>query len=97
MTGVAVAGAGNWCKNLVRNDTSLGGVELKYIYDRTEAVCASMSPLYPQATVADDYQQLLDDDSVDVIVVAVDAPRYFELAGAALKADKHTYVDKSLI
>lgn len=42
MTGVAVAGAGNWCKNLVRNDTSLGGVELKYIYDRTEAVCASM-------------------------------------------------------
>ena len=96
MTGVAVVGAGNWGKNLVRNFASLGDVELKYVCDRTEAVRKSMSALYPQAAVTDDYQRLLDDDSVDAIVVAVDAPRHFELADAALKAGKHTYVEKPL-
>ena len=84
MTGVAVVGAGNWGKNLVRVFASLGDVELKYVCDRTEAVREAMIRLYPQASVTDDYQQLLDDDSVDAIVVAVDAPRHFELAAAAL-------------
>ena len=77
-------------KNLVRNFASLGDVELKYICDRIEAVRESMGPLYPQAAVTDDYQQLLDDDGVDAIVVAVEAPLHFELAAASLKAGKHT-------
>jgi len=96
MTGVAVVGAGNWGRNLVRNFASLGDVELKYICDRTEAVRKSMIPLYPRARVTDDYRQLLRDDGVDAIVVAVDAPRHFELASEALKAGKHTYVEKPL-
>ena len=83
MTGLAVVGAGNWGKNLVRNFASLGDVELKYVCDRIETVRESMTMLYPQAAVTDDYQRLLDDDSVDAIVVAVDAPRHFEMASAA--------------
>ncbi len=96
MTGVAVVGAGNWGKNLVRVFASLGDVELKYVCDRTEAVREAMIPLYPRASVTDDYRRLLDDDSVDALVVAVAAPRHFELAAAALKAGKHTYVEKPL-
>jgi len=96
MTGVAVVGAGNWGKNLVRNFAALGDTDLKYVCDRTEAVCSSMGALYPQTTVTGDYQQVLDDDGVDAVVLAVEAPLHFEMARQALQAGKHTYVEKPL-
>jgi predicted dehydrogenase len=96
MTNVAVAGAGNWGKNLIRNFANLDGVELKYVCDLTESVRESMSGLYPQAEVTDDFQRVLNDQSVDAVVVAVDAPHHFDLARQALAAGKHTYVEKPL-
>lgn len=96
MTGVAVIGAGNWGKNLVRNFAALPEVELKYVCDSNEKVRKAMSGLYPQATVTDDVQQALSDPNVDAVVIAVDAPYHFELAKKALEAGKHTYVEKPL-
>jgi predicted dehydrogenase len=96
MVAVAVIGAGNWGKNLVRNFGSLQGTELKYICDLDEKVRRSMSALYPQATVTDDMDQALSDDSVDAVVVAVDAPLHYKIASAALSAGKHCFVEKPL-
>ncbi|MDP6547030.1 MAG: Gfo/Idh/MocA family oxidoreductase, partial [Phycisphaerae bacterium] len=96
MTSVAVVGAGNWGKNLIRNFANIDAVELKYICDLTEPARKFMSALYPQAKVTDDFQQVLSDDSVDAVVVAVDAPYHFDLARGALSAGKHTYVEKPL-
>ncbi|MBD3328371.1 hypothetical protein GF340_03640, partial [Candidatus Peregrinibacteria bacterium] len=83
-------------KNLVRNFGSLQGTELKYICDLDEKVRRSMSALYPQATVTDDMDQALSDDSVDAVVVAVDAPLHYKIASAALSAGKHCFVEKPL-
>jgi len=96
MTGVGVVGAGNWGKNLVRNFANLDGVELKYVCDLTESVRKTMSGLYPQAEVTDDFEKVLGDQSVGAVVVAVDAPYHFDLARKALNAGKHTYVEKPL-
>ena len=96
MVRIAVIGAGNWGKNLVRNFASLPGVELKYVCDVDPRVRKAMSGLYPAATVTEDAGQALADDGVDAVVVAVEAPLHYELAKAALGADKHTYVEKPL-
>ena len=96
MVGVALIGAGNWGKNLVRNFASLDGVELKYVCDLNEKVRQTMSSLYPQAEVTDDMNKALGDDAVDAVVVAVDAPLHFKIALASLQAGKHTYVEKPL-
>jgi len=96
MLGVAVIGAGNWGKNLVRNYASLEGVELKYICDLSEKSRRAMSRLYPQATVTDDVSEVIGSNAVDAVVVAVDAPHHYEVARQALQAGKHTYVEKPL-
>ncbi len=96
MVGVAVVGAGNWGRNLVRNFASLPGVEVKYVCDLAAKVRKAMSALYPRVVVTDDIGQALADDGVDAVVVAVDAPRHYEMARTALAAGKHTYVEKPL-
>lgn len=96
MIGVAVVGAGNWGKNLVRNFASLDGAELRYICDLDEKVRQGMSSLYPQARAIDEMATAFGDDKVDAVVVAVDAPLHFKIAAAALRAGKHTYVEKPL-
>ncbi len=96
MIGVAVIGAGNWGKNLVRNFASLPDVELKYICDLNENVRRTMASLYPQAGVTDDINKAFGDKEVDAVVVAVDAPLHFKIAAESLRAGKHTYVEKPL-
>ena len=96
MVAIAVVGAGNWGKNLVRNFASAPGAQLLYICDLSEKTRKSMAGLYPQAKVTDDYAAILKDPAVQAVVVAVDAPLHHKLARAALEAGKHTYVEKPL-
>ena len=96
MIGVAVVGAGNWGKNLVRNFASLPEVELKYICDVNEQARQVMARLYPQAKVAQEMAEALGDPTVTAAVVAVEAPLHYEIAKATLGAGKHTYVEKPL-
>ena len=96
MLGVAVIGAGNWGKNLVRNFASLKGVQLKYVCDLDQKARDAMSRLYPRATVTDDIFKALGDRDVAAAIVAVDVPRHYEVARRCLEAGKHTYVEKPL-
>jgi predicted dehydrogenase len=96
MVGVAVVGAGNWGKNLVRNFASAPGAELKYVVDLSDKIRAGMAKAYPQAKAVADLNVALADPAVTAVVVAVDAPLHFKLAKAALEAGKHTYVEKPL-
>ena len=96
MIGIAVVGAGNWGKNLVRNFASLEEAELKYVCDRSEEARSAMAALYPGVTVTEELAPALGDSDVDAVVVAVDAPGHHEVAKAAIQAGKHTYVEKPL-
>lgn len=96
MITVAVAGAGTWGKNLVRNLAALADVELRYICDLSDAVRRGMARLYPQARVTDNFRRALDDRSVQAAVIATNASQHFALAKTALEAGKHTYVEKPL-
>jgi len=96
MATLAVIGAGNWGKNLVRNFAALPDAELKYVCDLSETVRATMARQVPQATITDNADTVLTDSAVEAVVIAVDAPYHYELAKAALQAGKHTYVEKPL-
>jgi predicted dehydrogenase len=96
MVGIAVIGAGNWGKNLVRNFHGLGNAELRTICDLDEDRRKAMAAQYSSAQVTDDLQSVLDDGAVDAAVIAVDAPLHYELARQTLAAGKHPYVEKPL-
>jgi predicted dehydrogenase len=96
MVGVAVIGAGNWGKNLVRNFASVKGGQLKYVVDLSEKTRQTMVASYPLACVTDDSAMAFADAAVEAVVIAVDAPHHYKVAKAALQAGKHVYVEKPL-
>ncbi|HUT32446.1 MAG TPA: Gfo/Idh/MocA family oxidoreductase [Planctomycetota bacterium] len=96
MVGVAVVGAGNWGKNLVRNFAALPGAELRYVCDLNEKTRLAMAQAYPKSKAVNDLRMPLGDPAVDAVVVVVDAPAHYKVAKAALEAGKHVYVEKPL-
>ena len=96
MVNVAVVGAGNWGKNLVRNFANIPGARLAYVVDVSEKVRKTMAGLYPDAKVTGELKEALADKEVGAVVVTVDAPLHYEIAKACLQAGKHTYVEKPL-
>jgi len=96
MVGIAVCGAGNWGKNLVRNFAGQPDVELKYICDLSPKIRQRMAGQYPKVRVTDNLAEVLADATVGGVVVAVDVPYHFAVAKAVLEAGKHAFVEKPL-
>jgi len=96
MVNVAIIGAGNWGKNLVRNFNMLPGADVKYICDLNAPIRQQMATMYPHATVTDDFEVALRDPAVEAVVVAVEERLHFSITRAALAATKHTFVEKPM-
>lgn len=93
---VGVVGLGYWGPNLLRGLIEQPGVDVSYICDLDERRLSSAARRYPTATPTTCYEDLLDDPQLDAIVVATPVFTHFELASAALRAGKHTFVEKPL-
>ena len=91
---IAMAGAGYWGKNLVRNFDSLG--VLGVICDSRKDTLQAFSEKYPKVKVTDSFQSVLKDDSVTGVAIATPAETHYRVVKAALLADKHVFVEKPL-
>jgi predicted dehydrogenase len=89
---VGVVGLGYWGPNLVRNFDELA--DLGWLCDLDDALRERFAARYPNAKVTASYQDLLDDDALDAIVVATPVPTHHALAKQALEAGKHVLVEK---
>jgi predicted dehydrogenase len=94
--GVGVVGLGYWGPNLLRGLMELPDVNLRHICDISEERLSASARCYPGATPTSCYEDLLEDPRVDAIVIATPIFTHFELAAAALRAGKHTFVEKPL-
>jgi len=93
---VAVLGAGYWGKNLVRNYATAKRCKLKYVCDLNLELLKRHKAHFPTIEITTDYDTILNDDKVQAVVIATEAPSHFELAQKSLQAGKHTYVEKPL-
>jgi UDP-2-acetamido-3-amino-2,3-dideoxy-glucuronate N-acetyltransferase len=91
---VAVAGMGYWGRNLVRNFSQLGALEL--VCDSNPAVEAALAREHPQARYCSDFGAVLKDPAIAAIALATPAVSHYELAKAAMLAGKDVYVEKPL-
>jgi predicted dehydrogenase len=89
---IGVVGLGYWGPNLARNFNELA--ELAFVCDSNEEFLASAATRYPAATATNRFDDLLDDDTLDAIVIATPVPTHADLAGRALEAGKHVFVEK---
>lgn len=93
---VAVAGLGYWGPNLVRNLRSLAGCHLKTMCDLDEDRLRHLRALYPDVAGETLYQKILDDQDIDVVVIATSVRFHYPMAKASLEAGKHTFIEKPM-
>ena len=91
---IAVVGAGNWGKNLVRNFFELG--VLKAICDENLASLKQMQNMYPSCDLIDSLKDVLASKDIPAIAIATPAETHFDVAREALLAGKHVFVEKPL-
>ena len=95
-TTLACVGAGYWGRNLVRVFDSIPDIRLKTVCDSNADIRKGMRAQYPDAEVAAAYDEVLADDEVEAVVLAVPAIRHFAAARAALEAGRHVFVEKPM-
>jgi len=94
---VGVIGYGYWGPNLVRNFHTLPGSRVSRIADLSESRRRHAAELYNGAIeVSADHREILDDESVEAVVIATPVRTHFPLARAALEAGKHVFIEKPL-
>jgi predicted dehydrogenase len=91
---VGIAGLGPWGSNLARNFNELA--RLTWACDADEAKLAGAAARYPAARATTRFEDILEDDGVDAVVVATPVPTHADLARKALEAGKHVFVEKPM-
>ena len=93
---VAVVGLGYWGPNLVRNLNELEGAEVALVCDQRPVALEQIARRYPAVRGTAQFVEVLDDPSVDAVVIATPIGTHFDLARASLEGGKHTLVEKPL-
>jgi predicted dehydrogenase len=93
---VGVVGLGYWGPNLARNFAQLPEAELAWCCDADDERRARAAAQFPEARMTARLEDLLEDGSLDAVVVATPVPTHHALAKAALAAGKHVFVEKPL-
>ena len=96
MIRVGVIGYGYWGPNLVRNFMAAPGSAVVAVCDRLEERLSPLKKLYPSLKTYSDANELINDTSVDAVVISTPVLSHFDLALASLNAGKHVLVEKPL-
>lgn len=96
MLRVGIIGFGYWGPNLARNVSMAASMELACVADLDQGRRAKAAQLYPSTRVTADAADLINDPSIDLVMVATPSSSHMALAEAALKAGKHVLVEKPI-
>jgi predicted dehydrogenase len=93
---VGMAGLGYWGPNLLRVLADRQDIEVAWICDLREDRLERFARRYPTARSTTRSTDLLEDPSLDAVLIATPVFTHFELASQSLEAGKHTFVEKPL-
>jgi predicted dehydrogenase len=96
MMNLGIVGYGYWGPNLVRNFAELSRCNIAAIADLDEAKLAVAQRRFPSVRTTTDVHEMINDPTIDAIVIATPVRTHFQLAMAALKADKHVWLEKPM-
>ncbi|MFH0939077.1 MAG: Gfo/Idh/MocA family oxidoreductase [Planctomycetota bacterium] len=93
---VGVIGLGYWGPNLLRNFAENTDFELRWACDSRAARLPPVQRRYPLIKATTDPNALFADADLDAVVIATPVDTHFELASAALQANKHVLLEKPM-
>ena len=89
-------GYGYWGPNLVRNFMEAPGSTVAAVCDLRPERLSQLEIRYPSIRTLRNCQELFADPEIDAIVIATPVSSHFDLAMAALYANKHVLVEKPI-
>ena len=95
MKNVAIVGIGYWGKKLVYEFSKIANVKFCY----SEGNSSNINWLhknYPKIKHCKNFQDILNDSTIDGIVIATPIETHFEYALKVLQAKKHVYIEKPI-
>ena len=96
MIRVGIVGLGYWGPNLVRCFSDLPNCKVTAVCDKSHVQLRRIKDRYPGIQPLESFDELLDRDLVDAVVIATPTSTHFRLASAALEHDLHVFVEKPL-
>ncbi len=96
MIKIGVIGYGYWGPNLVRNFMEAQGSTVVAVCDQRSERLVQLQTRFPTIKTMSNCAPMFQDPEIDAIVIATPVSSHFELAMAALEADKHVLVEKPL-
>jgi UDP-2-acetamido-3-amino-2,3-dideoxy-glucuronate N-acetyltransferase len=91
---VGLAGAGYWGRNILRNLHELG--VLRTLCDTDVPILDEYRQKYHGITVTTSFDEMLADQGIKAVAIAIPASSHYNLTKAALEADKDVFVEKPL-
>ncbi|WP_097028089.1 Gfo/Idh/MocA family protein [Clostridium peptidivorans] len=94
MIKLALIGCGKWGKHYLKTLTSIEGCELKWAYDLDlQKLKEALSP-YPQVQYTENINNILNDSTVQGVVIATTPESHYMLAKEAISKGKAVLVEK---
>jgi predicted dehydrogenase len=92
----AVVGAAGWGKNVVRTFSIARGSSLRWVCDLNDALLSETRARHPGVKTTRALDDVLADEAVRAVAVAVDVPNHHAIARRVLASGRHVFVEKPL-
>jgi predicted dehydrogenase len=96
MINVAVVGVGYWGPNMIRNFYAHPETNVKVCCDLKEDRLRFIQNSFPAVAVTTNYDEVLKDNEIDLVVVCTPVFTHYELAKRALNVGKHVLIEKPM-
>lgn len=96
MINVALVGYGYWGVNLLRNLTSIEECNVLAVCESNQSRHALLTGLYPGISIVSNYEDILNNEAIEAVVIATPVGTHYELTKKALLKGKHVLVEKPL-
>jgi predicted dehydrogenase len=96
MLNIGIIGYGYWGPNLVRNFSAQAGCKVKCVADGRSERLAIVNKMYPGIDTVLTADELINDTSIDAVVIATPVFTHFDLAKKALLNGKHVLLEKPM-
>ncbi|MCP4580332.1 MAG: Gfo/Idh/MocA family oxidoreductase [candidate division Zixibacteria bacterium] len=100
MTGpveIGQVGLGAWGKNLLRNFHAINQSRVRLACDANDETCAKVSNMFQGVNLTTKYDDILNDDKIEAVVIATPPAMHYKLAMQAIEAGKDVFVEKPLV
>ena len=95
MINIALVGYGYWGPNVARQLYNNPDIHFSFICDKKkDRLDAARSIYVGHVNYTLNYAEILNDNNIDAVALAVETSAHFELAKQAIEAGKHVYIEK---